>query len=299
MKNRKNRLVSMLALAGAVPFYARYVGEGAGGSGNGDGSAGAGAAEGSAGGEGAAGEAGSEEGDKKDPPSPAVVEKKVYDATLSEAIRRKKENEKLAAELAALKQNAPSADELAELRQFKIDQEKKREEDAKKRGDYEKLLADQKKAAAEEKARLEAEAKAKDAKYRRERIGNALSMEIPKYTAAPVRDVARLFEDCVSVADDDSFVINKDGQWPLDPVTGKEITLARFIETEIESREWLARHKPAGGSGSATNGGKGSGKGGQITPGDLGKMSHADFMKNRDLIMSQATANTRAMGAGA
>ena len=291
-KMRRSRSIpSMLALIGAIPFYARFVGEGAGGA------AGAGTAEATkdeGAGEGA-GDEGAGEGTKDEAAAAKpVVPKAQFDALHKENMRRKAEAQKVADELAALKANAPSKEELDELRQFKVEQEKRREEEAKKRGDFEKLLADEKKKAHDERVRLEGEVAKRDAKYRKERIGNALSMEIPRHTTAPISDVARLFDGMISVGDDDAFVITKDGGWPMDPDTGKEVTLARFIELEIESRDYLARHKPQGGSGSAATSGKGSGKSGNFTAEDIAKMSDEDYNKLRSTLHAQAGKNTAA-----
>jgi len=291
MKNRKNRIsvLGLLALVGAIPFYARFEGA-AGGGGTG------GASGGAAGVADPADDAADPDTDADDATDDAdktVVPKKRLDDTIKESQRHKSEAKKAKDELAKLKADMPTAEELKELREAKAAKDKEAQEAAERKGNYEKVMADNAKKHADEVKRLSDEKEATQRELDNERCVNALSREIPKFTSVAPDEVIDLLLPRVKWNREDRCfeITEKDGSVPTRE-DGKEMTLAEYVEHWIGSRDHFARHKPLGGSGSDAVTTRRA-RGGQLTSDDVDKMSNADWEKNRLAILGEAEKNPR------
>lgn len=294
MKNRKNKfgISALVMLCGAVPFYARYQAGAAGGA------AGAVADPPEPGDKGAGG-GGDPPVTGKGSDDPAVLKAKA-DELLKETLRRKSENNELRLQMKDLESRALSAEELERYRQYQTDQQTAEEERARKNGEFDRLLAETKTKAKTELETVQRERDAAVSNWQNERITNAIALEVPKHVGAgiPVSDVMLFVRPFVSISKDGEFVVRVNGKEVMDPETGKEVDLPRFVELEIAKRDYIARHKPTGGSGSAAGaGGPGSrtAEGKKIwTRSEIRGLSNAEYAKNNaDILAAQAEGRVR------
>lgn len=295
MKNRSDqnvrRVSSILAAVGlAAPFYARFAGEGVGAGGDG----------------GPTDVIDNPEikpEDKKPPvgvvdPAEHAKLKKEKEEAIAESIRRKDELKKKELELEKLRQHQLSPEELEEFRAAKAEKARLEEENLKKRGEFERLAKEREDKHKAEMDRIQKERDEMAARWEHDKVTGELAALLPQHTAVPASEVMPLIQRHVRWDREESrFVIDVNGVAPLRP-DGKEMTLAEFVEDWVSKRDWLARHKPAGGSGSSTTAGR-SGKAGTIAPEDLQKMSQADYNKNYRTILAEADKNTPRRTAGA
>lgn len=286
------RVSSILAAVGlAAPFYARFAGEGAGAAGDGDGTTGV--------------LDSPEPKPEPKPPAGGVVDpaeharlKKEKEEAIAESIRRKDELKKKDAELEKLRQGQLSPEELEEFRAAKAEKARLEEENLKKRGEFERLAKEREDKHKAEMDKLQRERDEMAARWEQDKVTGELGMLLPLHTSVPASEVMPLIQRHVKWDREEArFVIDVNGTAPLRP-DGKEMSVAEFVEDWVSKRDWLARHKPAGGSGSSASAGR-AGKAGAISPEDLSKMSQADYNKNHKTILAEADKNTPRRTAGA
>lgn len=293
-----NRAGSALGLAshgyGNLPRGLNFSPDGDGGAaggGTGVGVADDAGGEGEGTGEGAGEGEGEGEGGEDEKP---VYTKKQHDALLTETKAERKRRQELEKKVKELSDNALSPEEIKEFRNFRVEKQNAEKKKAEERGEYQKLIAAKDKAHEEALAAEKSRADANEARWRRERLGNALAREVPKHTTVPIEDVSPLLLPFLVIDEETQEIVPQlaDGTVPKN-AKGKDMTYQEFIESEIAKRPHFASLKPSNGSGGVPQRGKGKDGKPAFTAEQIASMSHEDFKKYEAQIAADAERAAR------